>query len=368
MEFTTRRENFLTALQTATRFISSKPQLPILNSFLLEITKENIATLSATDLQLGIKITFAVTTAQPGEIVIPAKLLTEVIAASSAGEIICSLAGSRFSVKTNTTKAHFQTTPAEEYPVFPKQEGEVVQLPKLFFSEIDKQIVFATSKDETRPVLTGVYLQINEVLEAAATDGYRLALFRQPFVTSKNSTILFPARAIQEISRLLEKVTSANVDFYFSSDLKQAFFRFDNSEMVVRTLDGNFPTYNKIIPRDFQTTVLMDKQELEHQVKTALLFSRDISSVLKMTLENTSCTITAGAGTTGEYEAQVEISEKVPEKKQIAFNGKFVLDILQRIRTKEISFQMNDEMKPGVFSEVGNDQLLYVVMPFRLNS
>ena len=368
MEFKTLQENFLTALQTAARFISSKPQLPILNSFELEVTQDNLGILFATDLQLGIKIKFPVTTLQPGKIIIPSKLVTEVVSSNSPGEMMCSVKDGRFSVKTVKTKAHFQTSPAEDYPVFPQKEGEEIKFPRQVFQEVDQQIVFTASKDETRPVLTGVSFVMGESLEVAATDGYRLALMKQKMVSAKQYSILFPARAIQEISRVLSKTQLNDVTFNFSEDLKQAFFSFENCELVVRTLDGAFPSYQKIIPREFKTVVSLDRDEFEHHVKTALLFSRDISSVLRIHLEGSAMILTAGSGATGEYEATLELDQKVESPAQIAFNGRFVSDILQRIRTKQVNFQMNDEMKPGVFSEVGNEQLLYVVMPFRLNS
>src|SRR5690606_20886157 len=114
---TTLQENFLTALHTAFRFISSKPQLTILSSFLLEITEQNEGILSATDLQLGMKIKFPVETKIPGKIALPAKMLTDVVNSCSPGQITCVLTEHRFSIKTNKIKANLQNSPADEYPV-----------------------------------------------------------------------------------------------------------------------------------------------------------------------------------------------------------------------------------------------------------
>lgn len=369
MKLTLSKQTLIHIAQQELKFISSKPQLPVLSCLLFDIKKTEVS-ISATDLQAGIRISVPhITEAEPTQFVCPAKMLYDFLQVCRSEQVEMELLSpTRIQVQAGKTKAVINSFPVEDYPAFPTVAGQEVSLPAKEMQQIAEKVVFAASFDETRPVLTSVYLHFDkDESQFVATDGYRLAFFRSQYHTSQPFTFLLPSKYLAEISKLLSQEKKEELKLILSEDKKQLFLQTNQTELVIRLIEGEYPTFKKIIPPAFSIKVEIPVAELADSVKAALLFSRDSSGIVKFTFAKDQLTISSQSALTGEYTAQITLSSPVVEDSYIAFNGKYVLEFLSKYEEETVLFQMNNPLKPGMFVDPKSPDYQYLVMPFRLN-
>lgn len=352
-------------LKKAVRFVSSKPQLPILSSFYLQTIQDTLC-ISATDLHVGIREHLACRVLKEGSCIVPAKVFLELIQAVK-GEIELSVKDQMLSISTTQANAEIQTFPVSDYPPFPQKEGQQITLPTAVLARIVDQVGFAASTDETRPILTSVLLLPGENLRAVSTDGYRLSVLDTGFELPLNQHVLFPSKTLTEIIKS-NLTGEKNVVLHISEGLKQAFFTFADTQIVVRTIDGEFPPFEKIIPSSFEITCEVEAEEFSEHLKTAMIFSRESSGIVQLHLQENELFIQANSAGVGKYESKIPAKNQSGKSIQIAFNGKYLMDFTSRIHGSLVRIKMNDSLKPAVFECDQDTGFLYVAMPFRVNA
>lgn len=359
------QSNLSSALKKASRFLSTKPQLPILSCFFIEASDKGIW-LVATDLQIGMRQEIQGEVKVPGSCVIPAKVIHDLVSTLS-GKIELTLNDLSLTVKTAQVKSIINTFPVQDYPPFPAAEGKSVDVPVEFFTKTVNLVTFAASRDETRPILTSVLFELGEKTKVVSTDGYRLSVLQSDISFSEKQTLLFPAKAIEEITKVIQSEAEKIIQISFSEGAKQVFFALPHSQFVLRTLEGDFPIYQKIIPETFTTEIRMDADEFEHNIKSAMIFSNEGSNIVQIEVTPDQVEVSAKSSLLGEYQSSLKAKVNVDDPLKIAFNGKYLMEFLQKISGKECVLYCNDPLKPARLSSSDHPDLTYIVMPFRLN-
>lgn len=397
MQFSVLQQNLQQSLKIIQKAVPVKPQLPILSSILIT-AKNNTLTLSATDLYIGMQAQVAASVQEEGTVAIPGKLFAETISSMNSGKLQITVSDSVMEI-TSENKTIFKV-PAQsgsEYPDFPEKTGTVHQLNSATLKKIDSFVGFSAATDQARLILTTILLQpgitnettistddtlkvstenalsLKTASEAVATDGFRLAVLKIPELQNLTVSILFPAKAIQEVSRLAEQLNEETIALSISDTLKQVFFSIGSISMYSRLVGGDFPPYKKIMPSLFLAEGTIDGAELVQQLKQASIFARDVSNIVQVTLNPQDNEMSLEAkGAMGSFSSKIPMTflkqELVESTVTIAFNIKYVLDFLTAQKPEQVWFGMSESLKPAVFKVVGNEDYQYIVMPFRVTN
>lgn len=358
--------NLLTGIKTVSRFLSTKPQLPILSCILLEARNSEIW-LTATDLNIGMRQKIAGSVVEEGSCVIPAKVFSELVS-SLTGSVSLVLSGLSLSVTSNQTKSVVNTFPEQDFPPFPQVEGETLTLPASILSDAVNYVTFTSSKDENRPILTAVLFALSEQSHIVATDGYCMSLLEPALSVKEPKQILFPAKAINEIEKVVVSQKVDTVMLSFSQGAKQVFFSLPSAQIVLRTLEGEFPNYKAVIPKEFAIEVSVDADELQHHIRSAMIFSAEGSSIVQIEVFPDQMSVSAHSSLLGEYTSSLSAKSNTQESLKIAFNGRYLLEFLQRIAGEECQIYCNDPLKPVRLSCKKIPQVTYIAVPFKLSS
>lgn len=365
------KENLVKALSVVNKAVSIKPTLPILSNILIK-TENNLLKLSATNLELGLIVTLGAKIEQEGEITVPGKLLTEFINSLTAEKIELILKDNNLIVKTDKTHASFTTISSSDFPPFPEvpKNGKTFPINKI--KDAILKTVFAASNDESRPVLTGIKTVIsNGIMSLMATDGYRLSINKVEIDDKKeNLEIILPATSLLEVIRIAEILKAEEVGFFIIENKNQAVFTLSGVNIFTRVIDGEFPNVEKIIPVEFKTKVTIDRDQLSQSVKTASLFARGAANIVKIKVEKDGLRLSANTPQVGEDEDFVEAKVE-GEEMEIAFNYRFLLDLLNNFSDELLIFESSGSLNPGVFKPVNSKRpntrsFLHLIMPVRV--
>jgi len=355
--------------------ISTKSQLPILSHVLLE-TKEGNISVSATDLEIGIETTIPAEISEEGSTAVPAKLFSELINNLPQEKISLEIHNGSLTITSKKTKSVLQTMKRDEFPALFEEKGEeIFKLKPEVLQKDFHTIVFAASMETTRPALSGVYMkQTDQGFVFVATDGYRLSLKTvnpadsSAFVPLSGTTadkheqpLLVPARVVREALSLKEE---GDISLFVSGQNNQVLFSQDNTILVGRLIEAEFPNYQKIIPTDASSRISFDREELQKAVKTCAIFARESANIIKFAIKQDSIIVSAKSPSVGENTVEVEASLK-GEENEIAFNGKYLLDVLANINEENLIFEMTGPLNPGVFKIENDPTFLHLIMPIR---
>jgi len=367
MHFTVLKENLNKVLPTVGRNISTRTQLPILSNILLKTEKGQIK-LATTNLELGMSFTIPAKIEKEGEITVPGKLLTEFVSNLTADKIEFILEGTNLLVKTNKTNASFTTIPASDFPPFP----DITKIKSPFpFKKIKNtigRIVFAASTDEGRPVLTGVKTVItNGKITFSATDGYRMSLEEVKLSEKQEDlNIILPAQTLSEVMRISQELKTEEIGFSIIENKNQAIFTLPGTLIFTRLIDGEFPNVEKIIPASFKTKTVIDRDQFIQAVKTVSLFARGAANIVKIKIEKEGLRLSANTPQVGSDEDFVE-AQVSGEELEIAFNFRYLLDLLSNFPEERLVFETSGPLNPGVFKPVSPAlSFLHIIMPVRV--
>src|ERR1700730_10201355 len=252
-------------------------------------------------------------------------------------------------------------------PVPSGMEGRKVKVDQAELKDTIEQTVIAASSDEGRPVLTGVYVHLNGGKATfAATDGHRLAVktLAVQAEPGEGETIVIPARALSELSRIL-KTGDDGVEVTVGAQKNQVFFKTRDVELMSRLIEGTYPNYQQVIPGQSTTTITAKTQDLLFTTKMVSLFSKDAANVVKFKAEAGKLTLTANTSEVGQNVAGVEAKIEGQDL-QVAFNSKYLLDVLAIIDSDEVTLGFTGPLNPGLIKPVGKDNYLYIIMPVRV--
>ncbi len=365
MQITVLKSKLVRTLKDARAAVARNPQLPILSSFLLE-TGDGRLTISATDLYLGIRSSVRGSDIEEGTVAAPAQVLYDIISSIPGEQVTLAAEESHLNITTDATDAQLQVMPAEDFPTFPDPGAEKIELAFETFDDILNQVAFAASSDETRPVLTGVLLNLGSKSEVVATDGFRLAR-RTLDASFDELQLLIPASALREVHKIATGRSVDTVQLAIDIDNKQLYASFEDVEMHIRLLEGDYPPYNRIIPESIASTIELDARELEQHLKSLQVYARDSSNVVHLSVEDEQVHLSASSPSLGTQETTLQPLSIEGPAGEIAFNIDYLKDMLSAVRPESVTIGMNDSLQPAMITPDTDDQFTYVVMPFKLN-
>jgi DNA polymerase-3 subunit beta len=367
------QENLNRGLSIVGRAVATRTTLPITNNVLMA-TDESRLKLVATNLEMAISHWIGAKVEEEGEITVPARLLTEFVASLPSDRVDLSLASGSKTVELNCARfeARISGVDAKDFPPIPRvDEGINTKVEVDSLRQGITQVVFAVASEESRPVLTGVDAKFDgNVLTLAAADGFRLAVYKLPLSSPVDEKIevIIPGRTLAELSRLIGEDDEV-VDITVNPNKSQILFHMKNTELVSQLVQGTFPQYSQLIPQSSNTKVVVDVAEFLRATRTASIFARDGSGIVRLVATPGEGELTAGKITVsarseelgddvGEIDATVE-----GEESKIAFNGKYLTDVLSVLREQKVTLETTNPSSPGVIRPVGVDNYTHVVMP-----
>ncbi len=373
MKLTCSPEALSHALQVVSRAVSPRTTLPILNNVLLETSPEGLK-LTATNLEIGIVNHVDAEIAAEGSVTLPAKILTEFVAQLHDDKLDMELDTATQTLTVKCGPYHdvkIKGIGANEFPPLPAREDGL----KLVIDQADllpaiEQTVVAASSDDGRPVLTGVLTQLDgEKLTLAATDGHRLAV-KVIKATSEGeigedgaNSVIIPARALIELSRVLKG--DGIVEMWLGRSRNHVFFTVPGVEVMSRLIEGTYPNYSQVIPEQSNTTITVSTKDLHERTRGVSIFARDSANVVRIKTEAGEIAISANTSEVGSSEASVS-AEIEGADIQIAFNSRYLLDVLALVGSDKVAMGFNGPLSPGVVKPAGKDDYTYVIMPVRV--
>jgi len=373
-----------TNLSLVSRAVPSRPNHPVLANILLHADAEtNQVSLTAFDLSLGIRTSFNAEVWQGGAIALPAKLLVDITSRLPEGEITLDDEATEAStgeglVVTLTPKSGYyqlRAMSAEEYPELPIIENaEPIYLTAAALIEGLKGSLFATSADETKQVLTGVHLSVKQdTLEFGATDGHRLAVVEttneRPLDGSGQLEVTVPSKALRELERMLAHNADSDEPIALYLDQGQVVFEWQNQRLTSRTLEGQYPAYRQLIPRQFERQVTVDRKQFVSTLERIAVLADQKNNIVKLTIDSAAQELTLSCEAqemgSGRESIPAEISG---EDIEIAFNVKYLMDGLKALPSSEIQMHINQNLTPVIFTPIGGLKMTYLAMPVQLRS
>jgi DNA polymerase-3 subunit beta len=363
------QENLSKCLGIVGRAVATRTTLPVTNNVLLA-TEQSRLKLSATNLEIAISCWLGAMVEKDGAITVPARLLNEFVTSLPSGKIDLALGDHTLELKCARFEARISGIDAEDFPPIPKiSGGATYQIEPDALRLAINQVVFATASEDTRPVLTGVSAEFEgDTLTLAAADGFRLAVHKAPLTgTAKERVeIIIPGRSLAELNRLLAD-QGEPVEVAVSQNKNQVLFRMKDVELVSQLIQGTFPNYRQLIPQSSSTRAVVSTPEFLRATKTAAIFAKDGSGIVRLQ-------ITPDSGSSGKMSVSArseqvgdnvgEIDAKVEgEASKIAFNGKYLTDVLGVIHEGEVALETTTPSSPGVIRPLGADNYVHIIMP-----
>ena len=372
MKLSCLQENLNRGLGVVGRAVATRTTLPITNNVLLSIDQSRLK-LVATNLEMAISCWIGAKVEEEGEITVPARLLTEFVSSLPNDKIDISLSSrtKTLELKCARFEARISGIDAKDFPPIPPvDEGITTRIEVEALRQAINQVAFAAASEESRPVLTGVDAQFdNDLLTLAAADGFRLAVYKLPLTTpvSEKAEVIIPARTLAELSRLMADGQEA-VDITVNTNKSQALFRLKDTELVSQLVQGAFPQYTQLIPQSYNTRAVVDVAEFLRATRTASIFARDGSGIVRLVttsggeLTPGKLTISARSEEVGDDVGEIDAVVEGEESK-IAFNGRYLVDVLSVLHESQVALETTNPSSPGVIRPVGVDNYVHVVMP-----
>jgi DNA polymerase-3 subunit beta len=355
-------ESFLPAL---TKILPVHSQIPVLSNLLLEAESGGLF-VSATNLEIGIRIKIPAKVDIKGATTIPGKQFIEVIGSLPKDKVFITLDKESLSVKCRDSKVVFQTISPEEFPSLFEQKGEKAYVfREKELRDVFSKLTFAVSIDESRPELTGILLsQTSEGIDLVATDGFRLSLkkIKGKKLLEDGERLILPARLISEI---LSAKTQGDITMYVYKKANQVILEADDLVLVGRLISGEFPNYERVIPASSKTSMVLDVEDFLQKVKLSSVFARDTANIIKLKIEGGKARIAARSSGIGEGEADIE-GKQEGQDNEIAFNIKFLSDILRNISGKTVTMELSSAIEPAVFKTEEDPGFTHIIMPVRV--
>jgi DNA polymerase III subunit beta len=354
------------ALGAVVRVVPNRTTMTILGHVLLHAEKSGL-TLTATDLQIGIRTSIPADVAKPGATTVPAKLLAGVVGELNDDSASFALMDDRLRISAGRSNTTLATTAADEFPQGPQPaDGEAIRLPREELLSAIGQVKPAVSTDEARTVLTGVLMRLDgERLTLATTDGHRLVERRVVGVKSTPETAIVPVKALVELSRAFKDETG-DIEMQFAPARNQVFFRCGASEVSSRLIDGQYLNYEQAIPTNAASVVRVTRAELVRAVRIVGVVAESIGArPVSLLVEASGIRVTSQAPEIGEAEAEVE-ADLEGEPVSIALNSRFLLDALSAFDVDRVELRLGGPVSPAVLRGVDADSCTCVVMPIRM--
>lgn len=359
------KDALLSGVNAVQKAISSKNTLPVLQGIWMNADSQSLQ-FAATDLEMGIRCEVTSDVTEEGTMVVPAKLFSEIVRKLPDTIITLEENDKAITISYNDCKIILNGYDPEEFPLLPDLMDPVTfTLPTLIFKNMIRQTIFSCSIEENRPVFTGILLHIEGTnIRLVATDTHRLAYCIAPLSNNEESSFsgIIPAKTLSEIYRLLK---DEDEDLTISYGNNQVVFQFGSIYLLSRLIDGQFPNYKQVIPQTCETKVILSAKNLLETVERASVLTRDKSgaNIIKINVENDQLRIDQ-TSELGKISEQIGVQMEGKDV-SIAFNAKFLIDVLKVIDSDQILFQLSGPFSPGVLKPLDNSNYIYLVLPVR---
>lgn len=356
------QENLNRALNSVARVANSRNALPILSNVLLKTTQNRLS-LSATNLDIAISHYIGAKVSEEGSITVPARLMQDFVGSLPGGVIDLELLETKLKVTTDQYKSTVNGIMADDFPVMPAIEGGTSwTVASGVFKKALQQVIFAASSDESRPVLTGVYLHVtNGNLYLASTDSYRLA--EKNIGANKHEiSLLVPASAMQDLLRI---IGDDDGELRVTHNDQQVLFQVGDIELVARLVEGNYPPYRKLIPSDFTTEVTLKRADFVNVTKVSSLFARESAGSVTLEVDEVAGTLSIRSIASQLGENTATANGTTRGSGSITLNSRYLLDALGALSGDEVVFGFNGKLEPTLLRDPKAPDYVHIVMPLK---
>lgn len=372
MKFIVSSSYLLKQLSAINGVITTNPVVPILENFLFEISDGNL-TVTASDLQTSMITELQVEAKEDGSIAIPAKILLETLRNLPEQPVTFSIDNNTYSIEINSDNGRYKLAGenATDFPKIPTiSDGYAVNVSSDILGRAINNTIFATSNDELRPAMTGVYVKLEETNATfVATDSHRLIRYRRVDVAADmGHAMIIPRKALTLLKATLpSELTNVNVEFNASN----AFFNFNNVKMICRLIDERFPDYENVIPLDNNNAIVVKKDEILSSLKRISIYANKTTHQVRLKITGSELMISAE-----DLDFSNEANERLAcehdgEDIEIGFNAKFLVEMLGNIDSDEITLKLSAPNKAGIITpneKEEEEDILMLVMPVMLNN
>lgn len=367
MIFTCKTNNINKAIQTVQKAISSKPSTPIFSGIHL-IADDNILEIHAMDLNMAIACTIEADVKEKGEIVVSAKHLSELMRKLPGENVTISKNKEEKTINVQSGKSDFQLLLMNEddYPKFPEFNADkkiVIEDEKI--KELIKKTIFSCSNDEARPLFTGILVEIQDgKITFVGTNTHRLSIKTMDQAGGENMSMIIPSKVLLEIARNLTGELPQEVNLSLLNN--QIMVKIDKVTIVSRLIEGKFPDYRRVIPPAFNIKTLFNVKELAGAVERVSLFSSDGDySIIKVSVGNNEIVVSSSSPDVGKGREVIECQTN-GENINVAFNSKYILDILKNLNDEQATMELNTALSPACIKPTVESNYIYIVTPVRV--
>ena len=374
MKLSIEKNELLKPLSRVQAVIEKRNSMPILANVLLQAkTEDDRQTLqfSATDLEVGIRSLQTVEVEKPGSLTVGAKKFFEIVRELPEEKVLLqSTSNSYLDIRCGRSHFTLAGTAAEEYPALPEFSPErTASLPAEILSGMIERTMYAASADETRYNLNGVYFEVREEegkLRMVATDGHRLAMVDRAApgdIEGLKGGVIIPRKGLSELKRLLDEEDTSEVELAFEGN--NGFARKGDVVLVMRLIEGEFPNYQQVIPKEPGTHLVLDTERLAKSLRRVVLLSSERSKAVKLEISEGEAVVTSNNPDLGDARDELDI-DYAGENLSIGFNAKYVLEALGSLHAKEIRLGLHGDLSPATLVPTNDEEALAVVMPMRI--
>jgi DNA polymerase-3 subunit beta len=363
------QENLDKALSNISRAVASRTTLPITQNVLLKANNGKLQ-LSATNLEMAINTWIGCEISDEGETTIPARIFTDLIKSYPNDNIDLNLNNNNLIIKCGPFNSNLITQSSDEFPPIPESDSldPTFTISPSSFNKLINSVIFSAAQDQSRPVLTGVKFSItNNILTLATADGFRLSIISFELANENIPEIDFivPAKSLLEVSRILP-FTKDDVSVFMTKASNQVIFKMDNYQLTTTLTQGNFPDFNSLIPDSNSTSCTIPKINFKSAVRSLGVLAKDGNGIIRLEIsgseQNQNLLMSSKTDELGENSVILEINSSGEDSK-IAFNSKYLSDVLDVIDSENVILEINGDSNPGLIKPENNSEYIHIVMP-----
>jgi len=363
----TKREDLVAKLSVVSRAVSTRAATQALSGILVSVGADGVR-LASTDLELGLETTLAADVEGNGSVLLPGRLFAELARSLGEGPVELELREAEHDVEIRSggSSFHLRTLPSEDFPKFPEEDGEPLAIPARALADAVELVARAASRDDMRPVLTGVLVSAEgSEMTLVATDSYRLAVKRTELEKEIGGELQanIPARALRELGRI---VTADGMEAISVALLRnQAVFRAGDIVLNTRLIEGQFPNFRQLLPESYEHDVRLPRSELLDVTRRVSQLAQR-NAPLRLSFSPGELTVAASTPDVGDAEESLPVSFE-GEPLEIGFNPDFLREGIESVEGDEVMLRLISPLRPGLLQPVDNEEFRYLVMPIRLN-
>jgi len=370
MQFTIQKDVIYNGLNVVGKAAASRGIQPVLSNVLIETTEDNLLKLCATDLDISIEINIPAIIVKKGSITLPSKKLFEIISKLPSEAVIFNLneENNLMEIKCGKSKFDIKGISASEFPQIEYPESdEFINIDINLLLKAIKQTTFATATYDTNNVLSGVFFKIKENnLEMAATDGNRLTRVKESIQNNekKDYSVVIPSRTLKEFAGILSGVEDKTVLITVKNS--QILFKLKDRYITSRLIEGQYPAYEQLIPKNYEIKATADKNLLNQAIDRASTMVNERTNIVKMNFNDNKLKLTADTPDLGDSCDEIDVEYNADEL-NIAFNHKYIQDFLKVVDSDKVVMELNGALAGTLFKPDSEDDFLCLIMPVQVN-